>query len=92
MSEQKKEIKIKISDEILMGRYANYMKVSHTREEFVLEFANIIAPTGSVVAKIFTSPSHFKRIIKALEVNLKKYEHNYTEIVEAEEPKTEAGF
>jgi len=92
MPEQRKEIKIKITDDVLMGRYANYMRVSHTGEEFVLEFVNIMPPAGSVVAKIFTSPRHLKRIVEALETNLKEYETDYGKVEKAEEPKTEMGF
>ncbi|MBA7496196.1 hypothetical protein ES702_06794 [subsurface metagenome] len=92
MAEQKKEIKIKISDDMLMGRYANYMRVSHTAEEFVLEFANIMGPTGSVVAKVFTSPRHLKRIMKALQGSIKRYEDKHSTIKEAEEPKVNIGF
>lgn len=92
MAGEGKEIKIKITDDVLMGRYANLMRVSHTREEFVLEFVNILQTTGSVVAKIFTSPRHLKRIIGALKTNLDKYEKEHEEIVAAEEPKTKVGF
>jgi len=89
---EKKEVKVKISDDILMGRYANYMRVSHTAEEFVLEFANIVPPAGSVVAKIFISPGHLGRIVKALRANLDIYVKDHGPIKEAEEPQKEVGF
>lgn len=89
---EKREVKVKISDDILMGRYANYMRVTHTAEEFVLEFANIVPPTGSVVAKVFISPGHLKRIIKALQENFGKYVSKHKEPEEAKEPEREVGF
>lgn len=89
---EKKEVKVKISDDVLMGRYANYMRVTHTAEEFVLEFANIIPPAGAVVAKVFISPGHLKRIIKALQNNFDRYVAKHGEPREAEEPKRQIGF
>ncbi len=87
--QQKREIKIKITDEVMKGAYANFMKVSHAKEEFVLDFANVVPPTGILTARIITSPGHLKRIIGALEYNLKKYEEKFGKIKEAEEPKEE---
>jgi len=87
--QQKKEIKIKITDDVMKGSYANFMRVSHTKEEFVLDFANIVPPTGIISARVITSPGHLKRIIGALEYNLKKYEEKFGKIEEAEEIKEE---
>jgi hypothetical protein len=56
------------------------MFVSHTKEEFVLDFMNIFGPQGIQVAKIITSPGHFKRILAALNDNLKKYEAQFGQI------------
>lgn len=89
---EKREVKVKITDDVLMGRYANFMKVTHTPAEFVLEFANIIPPMGAVVAKVFISPGHLKRIITALNDNVRKYEDKFGEIKAVEEPKREIGF
>jgi len=89
---QKKEIEIKISDSEMKGVYANLMKVTHTKEEFVLDFANVLPPKGIVTARVITSPGHLKRIIKALEENLRSYEEKFGKIAEAPEPKKEIGF
>ncbi len=89
----KKKIKIKIRDEQTKGSYANFMRVSHTREEFVLDFANIVPPQGIITSRIITSPGHFKRIIGALQENLKLYEQKFGNIEEAKTPgKREIGF
>lgn len=83
---------IKITDSFAGGEYANAMQVVHGKEEFLLTFLNIISPSGRVCGKIITSPGHFKRMISALEENLKKYEATYGTITEAEGPKNEIGF
>jgi len=75
-----------------MGRYANVMRVSHTPDEFVLEFANVMVPKGIMVSRIVISPGHLKRVLKALNQNLKRYEDKWGIIREAIEPKREMGF
>jgi len=89
-NQQQKQIQIK--DGIAGGEYANAMQVGHKKDEFLLTFLNIVPPTGRVVGKIITSPGHLKRIAKALEENLKRYESGFGKIEEAESPKDEIGF
>jgi len=95
MAEQnpQQNINIKISDEMLKGSYANMMLVQHNREEFILDFMNIIPPNGVVSARVITSPGHIKRIVAALADNLKKYEAQFGKIEEAKAPTSqEIGF
>jgi hypothetical protein len=79
-------INIQISDEELKGRYSNLLRIAHTREEFILDFINVVPPQGVVTARIVASPGHLKRIIEALRQNLQRYEANFGEIREAPEP------
>ena len=92
MDEMKKEMKIKITDDILKGVYSNSMMVTHTKEEFVLDFLNNFPPEGIVTARIVTSPGHLKRIIEALKDNLSKYESIYGEVKEAPDPSQRPGI
>ncbi len=86
MAENKNQMRVKITDEILRGVYANQMVVSHTKEEFILDFVNVFPPEGIVNARIIISPGHLKRVIRALAENVKKYEENFGEIPEAAAP------
>ncbi len=81
-----KRMKIKINDDVLKGSYANSMVVTHTREEFVIDFINSFPPEAIVTARVITSPGHLKRIIHALTENLRKYEEKFGEVKEAPEP------
>ncbi len=84
---------IQIQDSMPGGEYTNLMNVGYSKEEFLLTFANIFPPSGKVVAKILTNPGHLKRMIKALEDSIKKYEAQFNvKIEEAEAPKQEIGF
>ncbi|MBN1778897.1 MAG: DUF3467 domain-containing protein [Candidatus Buchananbacteria bacterium] len=83
---------IQIRDNFAGAEYTNAMTVGHTKEEFLLTFLNVVAPAGRVVGKVITSPGHLKRIIRALDENLKKYEKTFGPVEEAESPKQEIGF
>ena len=80
------ELNVKITDEELKGRYSNLLRVTHTRDEFVLDFINLMPPQGIVSARIVTSPGHLKRIIGALSENLARYEKTHGVVHEAPEP------
>ena len=89
MAEQrdpKQSINIKISDDELKGSYSNLLRITHTREEFILDFINMVPPQGVVTSRIVTSPGHLKRIIKALQSNVDRYEEKHGTIEEAPEP------
>lgn len=77
---------MKISDDVLKGAYSNSMQVSHTKEEFVMDFMTAFPPQGIVNARIITSPAHVKRIIRALSENLTKYESQFGQIQESQMP------
>ncbi|MEJ0021564.1 MAG: DUF3467 domain-containing protein [Candidatus Doudnabacteria bacterium] len=83
---QQQNINVKITDDVLKGAYANNMFVSHTKEEFILDFINItfFPPPGQGIAtaKVITNPGHFKRIVAALSDNLKKYEEQFGKIAD----------
>ena len=88
MSKPVERIQVKISDEELKGRYSNLLRITHTREEFILDFMNFVPPQAVVAARIITNPGHLKRAIRALQENLERYEKNFGAIREAAEPAT----
>jgi len=79
----KKIHNVKIGEDQLKGRYSNLLRVTHTREEFILDFLNAVPPQPVAIARIITSPGHLKRILRALSENLERYERTYGDIVEA---------
>ena len=92
MSAQQQQIKVKFPESLQGGVYANHMYVSHTREEFILDFLMVAPPAGTITSRVLTSPGHMKRIIRALQDNVKKYENQFGKITEAKEPKSISGF
>ena len=81
------DIKVNFPPELQGGVYSNNMVVSHTKEEFVLDFLMVAPPAGAVTARVIVSPGHMKRILVALQDNISKYESNFGTIQIAEEPK-----
>ena len=71
---QNEQIQVKVTDEVLKGTYSNMVNIGHTAEEFVLDFMNILQPASILASRIIMSPSHYKRVINAMQDNLKKYE------------------
>ena len=86
------EVKVKINDEQLKGSYANMMRVSHQSDAFVLDFAHITPPQGIVTARVITSPSHLKKMISALQENLRIYEDRCGQVEERGKTEGEIGF
>jgi hypothetical protein len=84
--ENKKDVRIKMPDDLVGGRYANQMVVQHTREEFVLDFLSVFPPGGTVQARVVVSPAHVKRMISALADNVRKYEAQFGTIEEPTGP------
>ena len=87
MQDKPKEIRVEFPKELLGGVYSNNMAVSHTGEEFIMDFIMVAPPSGSVNARIIVSPGHMKRIVKALQENISRYEQKFGDIQAAEEPK-----
>jgi hypothetical protein len=75
--EPPKEIPIKTTDEISRGHYSNNMIVTHSPEEFMLDWL-LNSPSGvHLVSRVIVTPGHLKRIIAALTDNLQKHEQKF---------------
>ncbi len=89
---QPQQIQIKGHDDVLKGSYANVLQISHTKEEVVFDWLSVMPPQGQIVARVITSPGHAKRVLAALQENLKQYEAKFGKIAPAEAPKGDFGF
>ncbi len=70
-------IQIVTGDELSRGRYSNSMMVTHSPEEFLIEWL-LNSPSGThLVSRIVVSPGHMRRIVGALSDNLRKYEERF---------------
>ena len=80
------QIQIDVDDATAQGAYSNLVLINHNENEFVLDFAYIqpAAPRARVRARIISSPRHTKRLLRALEHNLRRYEERFGKIEEPE--------
>ena len=100
MAEEKKQtgqnqIHIELSEEIAEGEYANLAMIAHSHSEFVIDFIRLMpgVPKAKVKSRIVITPEHAKRLLKALEDNIEKYENNFGPIKQTEDsPKFPINF
>lgn len=88
-SQKQHQLKIKAKDDDLKGSYSNLMQVAHTKDEFILDFFIVSPPQGILCSRVIMNPGHLKRMRKALDENISKYEEKFGKIEEAEAPKTD---
>jgi len=74
------QMQLQMPPEVQRGSYANETIISHTREEFVMDYILATPPIGVVNARVLVSPTHAKRLLLALQENIAKYEEQYGEI------------
>jgi hypothetical protein len=78
------QIQVDLDEATAQGAYCNLVLINHTDAEFILDFAFIqpAAPRARVRARILSSPRHAKRLLRALEVNIQRYEALFGKIEE----------
>ena len=77
MEKQKpEELGIELSEEIAEGIYSNLAVVTHSNTEFVLDFIRVMPgiPKARVKSRIILTPEHMKRLAKAIQDNIQKFE------------------
>lgn len=80
---QEVKMQIRATDDIARGTYANNVVVHMTREEFTLDFVNIIPPHATLNARVTLSPGHLKRMIQALAGSLERFEREFGSLTPA---------
>ena len=82
--QEQKNLKINIHPDVAKGTYSNFALVSHTPAEIVVDFAQMLPGLdgATVRERIIMSPIHAKRLLAALNDNLKKYEQQFGTISE----------
>lgn len=79
---QGKELSLNLPEEVAKGSYANLAIITHSTSEFIIDFARILPgiPKPSVTNRIIMTPEHAKRLARALEDNIAKFESQFGEI------------
>lgn len=76
------ELKISLDENTAQGIYSNLAVISHSPSEFVIDFVRIVPgiKNAKVHSRIIMTPEHAKRLMRALEDNIRKYESQNGEI------------
>ena len=84
----KNQINIELSDEVAEGVYSNLAIISHSHSEFVVDFVRLMpnVPKAKVKSRIILTPQHAKRLLKALQDNVVKFENQFGNIANSEQP------
>ncbi len=79
---EKQQVQINLAPEIARGTYSNLAIISHSRSEFVLDFAASLPGLAGpqVVSRLLMTPEHAKRLMHALIDNVQKYESQFGKI------------
>jgi len=96
MFNTQRHIQIQAKQEELQGRYSNFFQATHlSREEFLLDFLFLDVPRGmgTLSSRIIVSPEQAKRVLAALQENIKNFESKFGTIeVDQKQEEKEVGF
>jgi len=75
---KQQKLNIELTEEVADGIYANLAIINHSASEFIVDFIKIMptgtAPKAKVKSRIILTPQHAKRLVRALNENVKRFE------------------
>lgn len=73
------QLQIELKEEVAEGVYANLAIITHSSSEFILDFVRVMPgmPKAGVKSRIVLAPEYAKRLLRALEDNIGKYERSF---------------
>ena len=76
---QKNQLNIEINDEVSQGTYSKPAIITHSPNEFIVDFAQMMpgTPKAKVRSRVILNPVNAKRLYKALAENIAKYEQQF---------------
>ena len=82
------QLQIELREEVAQGTYANLAIITHSSSEFILDFVRVMPgiPKAGVQSRIIVAPEHAKRLLRALEDNIAKYERVFGPIRTSDDP------
>lgn len=91
---QPNQLNIEITEEVAEGNYSNLAIITHSHAEFIVDFINIMpgVAKSKVKSRIILTPMHAKRLMRALEENIDRYEQENGEIRDLEEVQIPLNF
>lgn len=82
MEQQKPKLNVELGEKEAEGIYSNFVLLSHSPSEFILDFARILpgAPKAKVFSRIVMTPPNAKALLDTLRKNIEMYEEKHGSI------------
>lgn len=82
MEQKKQEMQLELSPEVAEGVYSNMAVIAHSPSEFVLDFVRVMPgmPKAKIMTRVMMTPENAKRLLGALNENIRRYEMQFGEI------------
>ena len=92
--DSKGKINIELDEKVAEGTYSNLAIINHSVSEFVIDFVSIMpgSPKNKVKSRIIITPQHAKKLAKALNDNISRFEDNFGSIKDYDNPKFQLNF
>ncbi len=76
------QVNIEIPEDKVDGTYANFVVITHSHAEFIMDFTRIVpgSDKAKVQSRVIMAPQNAKALLKALENNIQRYEQQHGEI------------
>lgn len=93
-NQQGQALNVELSPEAADGIYSNLAIINHSHSEFVVDFVQVMpgVPKARVKSRIILTPQHAKRLVRALNENVARFEQSHGEISEGEQPAIPLNF
>lgn len=82
MEQKKQEMQLELTPEVAEGVYSNMAVIAHSPSEFVLDFVRVMPgmPKAKIMTRVMMTPENAKRLLGALNENIRRYEMQFGEI------------
>ena len=79
---QPQTLNVELGEKESEGIYSNFVVISHSLSEFVLDFARVLpgSPKSKVFARVIMTPPNVRALLGALDQNVRKYEDQFGKI------------
>lgn len=92
--QNQKQLEIELTEQEANGTYTNLAMITHSPSEFVIDFIAVMpgVPKARVVKRLILTPDHAKRLMNALQDNVRKYEDQFGTINAKDRPEFPMNF
>lgn len=77
-AQKQNQLEIDLNHEVAQGIYANLAIIAHSSSEFIIDFVRLMpgVPKPEVKSRIIMTPENTKRLMLALQDNIRKFEQD----------------